>query len=131
MLRHEFVVVGRPVSRRASPRSKRRYKQQIREAARGVFAGRPSSEPIALTVRYFHWGAQKIDGDNLLSVIADALTGLAYDDDDQVETHHIDKINMTRSYRLMDPPEEVLDHLEGQREFVWIRVSLVRVIHIS
>lgn len=131
MPRHEFVVVGRPVSRRSSSASKRRYKGKVKRAAQDVLPATPSGEFVALTVRYFHWGQQRIDGDNILSLICDALNEVAYYDDSQIVTHHIDSINMTQSYRLIDPPEQVVDHLEGREEFVWVSVGPVRVIRIS
>jgi len=81
-----------------------------------------------LSVYYFHWGRERIDGDNVLGPICDALKGLAYEDDSQVVRHEITLINMNLSYRLADPPEELHDYLEGPDEGIVVMLNPVQPI---
>lgn len=91
-----FVVEGDPVpweraasngGRRFTAPRTRAYEQLIADAARRAGAT-PVACPMRLRLRFFRATAQRCDVDNLAKSIQDALNGVAYQDDSQIE--HLD-----------------------------------------
>lgn len=83
MLRFEFVVPGRPVSTQERDREKyQAWKRLVRSHAELMYPKPPAGVRLRLTVVFLCYAS--IDVDNLIKPIQDALTGWAYQDDEQV-----------------------------------------------
>ena len=129
MLPIEFIIPGPPVSQQTRHRVQlHAWKGKVRTAARQRW---PSDvllvrDDVRIIVRYFHEKPTvRIDGDNLLKPVQDALIGLVYDDDRQV----IDAITQKRP---IDDPVYVrhisrvlAEGFSQGDEFVYIRIGNV------
>ena len=62
---------------------------------------RPSKETkIALDVRFYQKDKRRFDIDNVCKITLDALNGVAYDDDSQVQRLHAEKMGPDPAPRL-------------------------------
>ncbi len=72
-------------------------KQQWRWEAKSQWKGDVLTSPLAVTIDIYHGDKRKRDVDNFNKLIFDALTGIVYEDDSQIETltirKHYDKAN--------------------------------------
>lgn len=87
LLPFEFTVRGVPVSHQSRNRAAVASWQQVvrAEAAALWGANRPLTCRLRIVLTYFHEGeTTRLDSDNLLKPIQDALNGLLYADDVQV-----------------------------------------------
>ena len=77
----EFIVPGPPVSRQTRHgAARRRWMQDVRNAASGWEPEPAFAKEVMVTIRYFFEGSRR-DVDNIPKLILDALVGLAYIDD--------------------------------------------------
>jgi Holliday junction resolvase RusA-like endonuclease len=60
------------------------YEAAVGLACRAVMKGAPVAEDVALWCLFEQRDARRCDGDNAYKAIADALNGIAYEDDRQV-----------------------------------------------
>jgi|GEM_PF-1901380 len=94
-----LLIPGKPASSRA--RSKRakarltRYKNIIRLTASQIFQ-EPIHSGVKVYFYHFHKG-HVIDLDNMEKPILDGLTGIAYEDDIQVEEKNTKRVNLNAS----------------------------------
>jgi Holliday junction resolvase RusA-like endonuclease len=63
----------------------RALKEDYQWQARGQFHGKPLEGPLALTVTLYFGTRRKADIDNFNKLWADALTGIVWGDDSQIE----------------------------------------------
>jgi crossover junction endodeoxyribonuclease RusA len=124
-MRHGFPVVGCPASVQSTPSSKRRYRTLVADAARNTV-----SEPVAgskritIEIDWFTLGFEnKPDVDNIIKPIQDALKGIVFVDDSQVEgvmTRKHDLLTITSFVRetlnIIDPI------IQGCKEYVYVRI---------
>lgn len=91
MVSYEFTVPGSPKpwqraggrAHRYTPASTRKYQQDVALIARGSGV-REIDGPVALEVDLYWPDNRRRDLDNGAKTIADALNGIAYDDDSQI-----------------------------------------------
>ena len=88
MVLFEFTVAGPPVSAQATNRARvRSWKRRVRAAAEARWDGRRNSlqVPVQIVATYYHDGeAVRLDLDNAIKPIQDALNGLVYADDRRI-----------------------------------------------
>lgn len=100
LLPFEFTVAGRPVSHQSNNRvALAAWRRQVRSAAAAYWSTSPISVvPLRIVVVYYHeeW-KPRIDGDNMLKPIQDALIGLVYSDDSRITD------SQTRKTPIDDP----------------------------
>lgn len=85
-MRFEFVIDGPPVSQQARRRENlRAWRSKVRsEAEQNWPSGQPpTSDLVMLRIIYFY-NDMKVDVDNIVKPIQDALKELVYVDDDQI-----------------------------------------------
>ena len=117
-----FIVPGRAYALRSlhAPGYKRTIKTKASEHFKVPLRGK-----IDIRLEYLYRNSEhKLDGDNLLKVVCDALKGVAYDDDSQVHHHEVSAHNLDSSFTIRGVPltEEIIDCF-SQEAFVIIRLS--------
>lgn len=126
VLPFEFTVAGRPVSHQTNNRKLLAgWQQHVRAAAAARWgpAG-PVATPVKLVVTYYHDGpAARIDGDNLLKAIQDALIGLVYDDDSRVTDTATRKTSIDAPIRPRGASRVLLSAYADGDEFVHVIVD--------
>ncbi len=125
MLPLEFIVAAAPRSHQTRDRlALRQWQGRVRTAAAAGWTRPPHvGPPLRLTVAYFHDGAAaRVDGDNLLKPIQDALNGLVYVDDRQVTHAEVRTGDIDAAYRVRNEPAVLLAGFAAGRPFVYIRV---------
>lgn len=97
MLPFEFIVAGPPISHQARNRARlQAWISTVRnEAARSWPQGQPpATGRFKLTVVYYHDAATiRLDNDNMLKPIQDALQGVVYGNDAQIIDTSVRKTN--------------------------------------
>lgn len=75
-------------------------------------------------VHYYYSDSKfRVDGDNLLKIICDALKGVAYEDDSQIDSHQVERVNTGSSVVITDiPTPSLFDYME-QKDFVIIELG--------
>ena len=72
-----------------TPARTRAWEQQIGWAARQAMQGRrPFRGPLELVLYIYRANARRADADNIEKAAADAMTGIVYEDDDQIIDCH-------------------------------------------
>lgn len=121
----EFSIKGPPVSlqTKSSPR-RRSWKLAVAAAARARLPAdfEPFSGPVSVRITYFY-DDESPDVDNIIKPIQDALTGLVYLDDAQVEDTGAMKRSLDGSYRLEGASPTLLDAFVEGEIFLYVRVS--------
>jgi crossover junction endodeoxyribonuclease RusA len=127
MLPFEFVVDGPPVSQQANdPTRLPPWRAQVRAAAaeRWPIADEPIAESIQILVTYFHEGeAIRLDNDNMVKPIQDALAGLIYIDDRQITDTKVRKTSLDGSFRVRGMSPVLAEAFLRNREFLYIRIT--------
>ncbi len=121
----EFIVEGIPVSANNDRRAARRWKERVGIAAlqrMGSWAYRDSGELAAVMV-LFHTGPYACDTDNIPKHVLDALTGLAFDDDDRVAQVVVRRTRQVSGFELLDPPPLVAERLGASSHFLYVRIE--------
>lgn len=79
-----------------TPKETEQAEALVRAAAR-LAGARPHTQPVRLVVRAYRGDARRVDLDNLVKLVSDALNGTAYEDDHQIKalvaTMDIDREN--------------------------------------
>lgn len=120
----EFVVEGTAVAKAA--RSNDDWETRVREAAREAI-GNPSAwtidVPLFATVYIFPRAPLAGDLDNKLKSIFDALKGIVYVDDDQIERIDALTVRPDRNTIYSRPSPLLIETAEGDEECVYIRFT--------
>lgn len=108
----EFYLTGTPLSSQASAVSKERWKNEVREAARrrvqeSVEWAYLDEGPVALVIYYFPTTPMVGDIDNIVKPIMDALTGVAYLDDQLVERVVAQRFEPGAGWTFVQPSEQL------------------------
>lgn len=125
MLPVEFVVPGTPVSIQArNPARRRDWKQRVANAAEAAIDSdsEPTDAEVALTVVYYYRG-DRLDVDNMIKLIQDALNGVVYTDDDQVVDVRAKVRSLGGSFRLLDPSPELATAVANGEDFIHVLVT--------
>ncbi|MBU6445569.1 MAG: RusA family crossover junction endodeoxyribonuclease [Alphaproteobacteria bacterium] len=122
----EFIVLGTPISHQtASANSRDEWKQRVRDACRAILPeGHWATESlVAVTLYYFPPIEMDGDIDNIVKFILDALKGLLYVDDSQVERLVVQKFEPQRMYQFSSPSAVLSDALTGEKPLLYVRIS--------
>jgi crossover junction endodeoxyribonuclease RusA len=128
MLPFEFIVQGPPVSHQARNRALlQEWRDAVRDAARRRWPGAapPVATPVQMTLVYFHDGLSvRIDTDNLVKPIQDALKGLVYVDDVWITDTRVRKTDLNGAFRTRGMSRVLADGFCEGREFLYVRIEL-------
>lgn len=96
-----FVVAGAPRSANANPRSRRRWRERVAQAARERVQeeGGLTDADVAVLIIYFYRGETTLDVDNIAKSLLDGLKGVLFRDDRQVSELLIRKAASAPGYR--------------------------------
>lgn len=125
----EFVVAGAPRSANANPRSRRRWRQRVAQAARERLqeAGGLTDQDVAVLIIYFYQGEATLDVDNIAKSLLDGLKGVLYRDDRQVSELLIRKSRFGAGLSLTGASLYLLDAIERMSQmgsdFVYVRAD--------
>ncbi|MFO1163506.1 MAG: RusA family crossover junction endodeoxyribonuclease [Reyranellaceae bacterium] len=108
----EFYLPGTPISLQASAVSRKRWKNEVREAARqrvqeSVEWAYLDEGAVALAIYYFPTTPMIGDIDNSVKPIMDALTGVAYLDDQFVERVVAQRFEPGAGWTFAEPSEQL------------------------
>src|SRR5690242_6005727 len=126
MLPFEFTVPGPPVSHQSGNKSKlAAWRKMVRAAAAGKWGKRAArAEPLKISVTYYHeGGAIRIDNDNMVKPIQDALIGLVYDDDRLVTDTVVRKTSIDGLFRVRSASLVLLEAFARGDEFLHVIID--------
>ena len=121
-----LLIPGKPASCRARSKGAKarltNYKKTVSSTALQIF-NIPLHGGVDVYLYHFHKGTD-IDLDNIQKPILDALTGIAYNDDKQVETLNSKRVNLTASTTLSNVTSALIPKaLTDKKECVIIGVK--------
>lgn len=127
MLPFEFIVDGPPVSHQTRQAARlQAWKQTVRTAAAQRWSSDipPVKGSLKISVSYYHDGvAVRIDNDNMVKPIQDALNGLIYDDDRQITDTYVRKTDINGSFRVRGMSPILAEGFVKGTEFIHIRIE--------
>lgn len=127
MLPFEFIVDGPPVSQQAKDRTRlQAWKDTVREAARRRWplGQAPITIQLQITLTYYHEAITvRIDEDNMLKPIQDALIGIVYIDDVQITDSKVRKTNIDGLFQVRGMSMVLAEGFSKGSEFLYIRVE--------
>jgi Holliday junction resolvase RusA-like endonuclease len=126
MLPFEFTVPGPPVSHQSQNKTKLAAWRIMVRAAAAVRWGTtaPLDRTLQITVSYYHEGvAVRIDNDNMVKPIQDALNGLVYSDDRLITDTIVRKTSIDGLFRIRGYPLVLLEALANGDEFLHIVID--------
>lgn len=130
-IRHSFAVIGVPVSAQTRTRShisRERYQRYQRlvaqEATKRVANPIEDREKVKVEIDWFTEGLKnKPDADNIAKPIIDALKGIVFTDDKQVESCIVRRHDTLRVIASHMEPLSIVDPLlDGNDDYVFIRI---------
>jgi crossover junction endodeoxyribonuclease RusA len=122
----EFTILGPPVSHQSrNRRNLAAWRAKVRAAAAKVWGARsPVGVPLKITVTYYHEGdGVRIDNDNWIKPIQDALNGLVYEDDRLITDTSLRKTSIDGSFRIRRQTLVLLEAFSRGEEFLHILVE--------
>ena len=129
MLPLEFIIPGPPTSQQTRRRVQlQAWKDKVRLAAltRLPANAPPFRDDVRIIVRYFHEKPTvRIDTDNLLKPIQDALIGLVYEDDRQVIDAVTQKRPIEEPFYVRYISMVLAEGFAQGDEFVYVRIEPV------
>lgn len=110
----ELVVAGTPRSANANPRSRRRWRERVGQAARERLAEEAGSvdRDVAVLIIYFYQGETTLDVDNIAKSLLDGLKGVWFRDDRQVSELRVRKSPFDAGLSLIGASPYLLDAIE-------------------
>jgi hypothetical protein len=126
MLPFEFIIHGPPVSHQSRNKNRlKAWRRMVRAAARAIWkTAAPQSTRLKVTVTYYHEGdAVRIDNDNLIKPIQDALIGLVYEDDRLITDTIVRKTSINELFRLRGHSLRLLQALNQGDEFLHVVID--------
>ncbi|MEH2026254.1 RusA family crossover junction endodeoxyribonuclease [Nostoc sp.] len=127
MTRFEFIVDGPPVSQQARKRSKgnsiQDWKTTVRQEAEKYWSSEQKTATglVMLQITYFY-DSDKMDVDNTVKPIQDAIKGLAYIDDKQVSDLLVRKRNLSGNFKVENMTSTLTEGFARRNEFLHIVV---------
>jgi crossover junction endodeoxyribonuclease RusA len=127
MLPLEFIVAGPPVSHQShNAENLHAWRLRVRDAARQRWtAASPiASTRLKMTVVYYHERETvRIDNDNMVKPIQDALIGLVYEDDGQITDTQVRRSNIDGTFRVRRMSEVLAAGFIRGEPFLYIRIE--------
>src|SRR4030095_5165364 len=127
MDRFEFTIQGPPLSYQTKDRQQLRlWQDRVRQAAQSRWPNgeRPFSSNIQITVTYFHNGDSiRLDNDNMIKPIQDALNGLVYTDDRQITDTRLRKTRIDGAFRVKGFSLVLAEAFAEGKEFIHVRIE--------
>jgi hypothetical protein len=122
----DFVIFGVPISSQAkSSVTRNRWKEKVRFAAQEAWpAGDPPLEyKIQIDITFYH-DSTRLDVDNILKLIQDALIGIVYTDDKLLTDTHGHLRDINEAYRVRGMTPALAQGFVSDRPFVHIRIKM-------
>jgi len=126
MVPFEFTVPGPPVSHQSRNKAKlAAWRQMVRGAAAARWGTTPPVQrTLRITVSYYHEGlAVRIDNDNMVKPIQDALIGLVYSDDRVITDTIVRKTSIDGLFRIRGYSLVLLEALAKGDEFLHVIID--------
>jgi crossover junction endodeoxyribonuclease RusA len=127
MLPFEFTIPGPPVSQQTKNRANlQAWKAMVhaQATARWPPADAPHLEAVKISVTYFHDGpAVRLDDDNLLKPIQDALNNLVYVDDRQITDCNVRKTDLNGRFVARGISPILAEAFSNGQEFLHVRIE--------
>ncbi len=126
-MRFEFFIQGTPLSHQTRDRERLRvWREAVRAAAIRFWP--PGQDPfvnsLQITAVYYHDGPTvRMDNDNLLKPIQDALNGLVYADDRQIVDTSVRKTELDGSFRVRGMSRILAEGFCQGREFLHVQIT--------
>jgi crossover junction endodeoxyribonuclease RusA len=121
----EFTFEGPPLSLQSKNKTRKRaYKQNIENTARQILPPgfQPSSESLQIIITYYYEGDTP-DIDNIIKPIQDALNGVVYVDDKQIEDIRSRKKDINGSYRIRNTSLCLLKAFGEGKDFIHVKID--------
>ena len=121
----EFVIDGPPVSQQTRRRQRyHAWKEEVHAVAEQFWpeAAPPVADTVMLTITYFY-DETAMDVDNIPKPISDALEGLVYVDDAQVNDVLCRRRDLSAGLRIINPSLVLAEGLSRGNEFLYIVVE--------
>lgn len=124
MLPIEFTIKGPPVSLQTKNRQRlQAWKGAVRNVAVAVVGGaQPVTQNVKFSVTYYY-DTNSPDVDNIIKPIQDALNGVVYVDDDQIQETKSGKKDINGSYRIRGASPMVVQGFIDGDDFLHITVE--------
>src|SRR5262249_43353200 len=122
----EFTVVGPPLSHQTRNKAKlQAWRDAVRVAAAKGGGGKEAlTVPLKMTVVYYHEGsAIRVDNDNRVRPIQDALKGLVYVDDKLITDTSVRKTDIDQPFVVRRASMVLLEALSVGNEFLHITIG--------
>ena len=122
----EFTVPGPPISHQSRNKEKlAKWQQTVRSAASKAWGSQcPLAIQLIIVVTYFHEGQSvRMDNDNMVKPIQDALIGLVYEDDRWITDTIVRKTSIDGLFQIRGYPLVLLEALSRGDEFLHIIVD--------
>src|SRR5262245_46328145 len=122
----EFTVPDPPVSQQTHNKTKRiAWREKVRSRAARVWGCQAAVEiQVKITVSYYHARkAVRIDNDNMVKTIQDALIGLVYKDDRLITDTVVRKTSIEGSFQIRGYSLVLLEALSQGDEFLHVVVD--------
>lgn len=125
----EIIIEGVPVSHQAAnSASRERWRNTVAEAARirqreTYELGLLDRRPLAVTIYYFPSVPMSGDVDNIVKLIIDGLTSIAYIDDQDVQRVTVQKFEPEEDWEFSAPSSNLAAALDREAPVLYIRVD--------
>lgn len=121
----DFIILGVPVSAQASGATRRRWRDQVAQAAKVAWGAGipPAGDKVQIHVTCYHDSAPPLDVDNMLKPIQDALCGVVYHDDSQLTDTHGHLRDINDPYRVKGMTSAQADGFVSDGPFVHVRIE--------
>ena len=123
----EVLIAGTPLSLQASAQSRQNWKERVAAATRERLEGWEWLVQARLTVEIIHFAdaPAAADIDNIVKPILDALTGVLFQDDAQIDDLRVRRFTPGGLIAISNPTMMQLDAINSEPPCVYIRVDLV------
>lgn len=125
MLPFEFVIDGPPMSAQSHNRSRlASWKSFVTAVASMRWSGAPFLAKVRVVVTYYHEGeTARLDSDNMVKPILDALIDLAYADDRQVSEVVVRMMPLDDDSVALSINRVVAERIARPGEFLHVKVD--------
>lgn len=120
----EFIVPGVPISAQTSNKArKQEWTAAVTAAAQGAWLKPPLDTKLAVSVTYFEPGTWKLDLDNMVKPILDAITGVVWIDDKQLVDIHPARRDLDGYFRIKGMSPVVAEGFIAGEPFIHVKVT--------
>ncbi len=125
-LPYEFTVLGPPVSHQSDNKVLlAEWRKRVTTAAARDWTALPVTYNLRIAVTYYHEGTSvRIDGDNMLKPIQDALIGLIFTDDTLITDAQIRKSPIDEPIRARHASRVLLEAFAVGQPFIHVIIDV-------